>query len=1572
MRLALLSILIVPFLAYSQPSISNGITTITPFMEADKAIGFKVSSGGKEIASIYFGSLNNIRAGKVKQEGDTLTFSDFVSDATPSFGKNSFISLKLYPNDPYPEISFRLELANFSPQKWESTIGKVPFHFLVCPLEGAELFHQRGWLIATPVIDPYPLLEAKGPGKHIASNWSDNWTYAPPIGAYPIPVVGLWKPSSSLYVGYEFQEARLTDNSEKNIASAYCWQLKDRGQFFALVYPYAENAYRDLRYPKNGDVISTHFRLIFSLDMPSDSDPNFFVHNYIWQRYSELLPSAPTNNDFGWLPQNYRLNNFPIPSFGGLYGVVGEGNPFQKQGNISAWGVDYASPVIDYIYEHQDQKAISLLREQLDFLMKNAEKLKIDGDDCVFWRKPIKGDWHDSYGKGVPTLHNVQAWQVALAFLDAYRNEKNPAYLPYIDGALRYTKHILYTRNCYDDVPTAQFAWDAAPVTTFCLRYYYTFRNDPERASLAQEAYKLARVMLYKYLPIFISDNDKADDIDATFFMEPNAGFPWLGEACANEIWAVAFGLAQTYVATGDPILGHYLRGMTEKWHILFRDEYYPSIRQYDGAFAEMYGLFDGCLIGKGKRSTFGGLWGGFELLSYPLGNAKARILCGEKALLTFNKDKQEIDAKDYRYQNGNFSFGLVSTSDSPFDIVVTFPFFDLRQKPVFLIRQNQKTQLTAGTDYETYPQRPDSLYIRNLQNGDIIAIGEYNPSLPIIDCQIIKPRTLEPPREKDFQIIDLAPFCNASLPKNWEDPSSFAGLIPGAKTIYQIPFFLVDPYLNQNKDIVRNASIPINKSATYAFLLLANIKANSKLTLKYSNSEETVSLRDAIPVIYGWPPLFEWKVELLQVKLKDEFREIRADNLDILAITLTNLDEKSLAPIFELLQKARSVAEEKRRSQEKLASLKIEEKLAPLKGHLAVLPQPNPTYGNLVSLMRKAKAMVLIDMPSPQQVLDPSYFNPQKIWCLFYLDGETYYQNIGGAENGDRAILDYLKQGGLIVFLPSQPLPFYYNENGKAVNSASKFGLTIGHSWESPPKDAKLFFQLNRKQNIITSLPSRFPWMKDVDQRWRGVVKPSTPGVNYIPILTLKDDKGREYGEGIAYIEYTQGELKGARLLYVWCSLLDKEEYLFPILKDVIAYISKLPPPPSSYILYRAPFPPNIDGDISDPAWRYAETIDGFHLLGSYAKPTYSTKAKMLWDDENLYIAFECQDEDIWATMKEKDSPLWEEEVVEAYIDPSGTGKNYKEFEVNPLGTLIDLNIVEPKNGNPGDWRELRKWNAEGVRIGVKVNGTLDNRNDKDNGWTVEMAIPLKNFLPYKPTLGSQWRIQLFRIDRSNTLPKPEFSSWSPTDTFHNPARFGKVIFASSLTNPVFSPNVPLYRVWRSAAGEWSVEDGILIGKNGVGDGWIGEGIHYGLKDWNDYSFSLEFKVISRGTDWRDGPWFAFRYTDASNSYSLNFSDKNIQLHKASQGITTGDDNPLVSVPWSLDSNWHKLSVELKGNNIKVILDGREIINFTDNNYNATPFLKSGEIVLVPRRWSGSKGDTIVAYRNFSLTLKD
>ncbi|MFA0750207.1 MAG: hypothetical protein SLRJCFUN_000610 [Candidatus Fervidibacter sp.] len=204
------------------------------------------------------------------------------------------------------------------------------------------------------------------------------------------------------------------------------------------------------------------------------------------------------------------------------------------------------------------------------------------------------------------------------------------------------------------------------------------------------------------------------------------------------------------------------------------------------------------------------------------------------------------------------------------------------------------------------------------------------------------------------------------------------------------------------------------------------------------------------------------------------------------------------------------------------------------------------------------------------------------------------------------------------------------------------------------------------------------------------------------------------------------------------------------------------------------------IDGVLEEPAWRRAPSLPLQDIKGRKAP---ATTAKLLWDDKNLYIAFDCADTDIWATKKQRDDFLWEEEVVEVFIDPDGDGRNYYEFQVNPLGTQIDLLIPDAIEGVK-DAKRNAQWNCKGWRSAVKVRGTVNQHDDTDEGWTVEMAIPLTELVPpsspFFPRLGVVWRLNLYRIDRPKGQEKdPLLSAWSPCQRwFHEPEHFGRVKF--------------------------------------------------------------------------------------------------------------------------------------------------------------------------------------------------
>jgi len=201
------------------------------------------------------------------------------------------------------------------------------------------------------------------------------------------------------------------------------------------------------------------------------------------------------------------------------------------------------------------------------------------------------------------------------------------------------------------------------------------------------------------------------------------------------------------------------------------------------------------------------------------------------------------------------------------------------------------------------------------------------------------------------------------------------------------------------------------------------------------------------------------------------------------------------------------------------------------------------------------------------------------------------------------------------------------------------------------------------------------------------------------------------------------------------------------------------------------------VDGRLEEPAWQDAEPIN-LALTDDGGKPLQETTARMLWDDEKLYVGFRCKDNDIWGTMAERDDPICKEEVVEVFFSPRQELNTYYEIEISPLNVIFDLVILNDLHGHI---EALDQWNCKDMETAVYIEGEVNKRNLKDEYWSVEIAIPFKSLYmapgnPPRP--GDEWRLNLYRIDRAREVD--EYSAWSPTGkiNFHIPQKFGRVIF--------------------------------------------------------------------------------------------------------------------------------------------------------------------------------------------------
>jgi len=172
-----------------------------------------------------------------------------------------------------------------------------------------------------------------------------------------------------------------------------------------------------------------------------------------------------------------------------------------------------------------------------------------------------------------------------------------------------------------------------------------------------------------------------------------------------------------------------------------------------------------------------------------------------------------------------------------------------------------------------------------------------------------------------------------------------------------------------------------------------------------------------------------------------------------------------------------------------------------------------------------------------------------------------------------------------------------------------------------------------------------------------------------------------------------------------------------------------------------------HIDGTLDEASWTLASRARGFRHIYDPARPSkFPTEAAIVWDDDNLYVAFDCTDIEPWGTKENRDDRLWEEEVVEVFLDPDGDGLNYAELEVSPNNVVVDLLLPRPK----ADVEQALRWNIGGLKTAVGRHAA---------GWIAEIAIPWWSLaaagVSAPPAVDDQWRVGLFRIKRPGGIVK-------------------------------------------------------------------------------------------------------------------------------------------------------------------------------------------------------------------------
>ena len=242
-------------------------------------------------------------------------------------------------------------------------------------------------------------------------------------------------------------------------------------------------------------------------------------------------------------------------------------------------------------------------------------------------------------------------------------------------------------------------------------------------------------------------------------------------------------------------------------------------------------------------------------------------------------------------------------------------------------------------------------------------------------------------------------------------------------------------------------------------------------------------------------------------------------------------------------------------------------------------------------------------------------------------------------------------------------------------------------------------------------------------------------------------------------------------------------------------------------YIASRINKRPKIDGKLNDACWNEGIWSGGFtqQVPNQGKKPSQETEIKILYDNDNLYVAFKCYDHgpgDIRSILSRRDEMAGD--IAGIAIDSYHDKQTAYEFNVSASGQKVDLVHL-------GSYSWDFNWDA-----------VWDGKaHVSDSIWTSEMQIPFSQ-IRFAPGKEQVWGIHVWRwIDRLN-----EESQWKliPIDAPAMVYLFGELKGIEGVSpktnyeflpylNTRFSPNTELQNKWNYGFG--------LDGKVGLTSGF-------------------------------------------------------------------------------------------------------------------------------------------------------
>lgn len=199
----------------------------------------------------------------------------------------------------------------------------------------------------------------------------------------------------------------------------------------------------------------------------------------------------------------------------------------------------------------------------------------------------------------------------------------------------------------------------------------------------------------------------------------------------------------------------------------------------------------------------------------------------------------------------------------------------------------------------------------------------------------------------------------------------------------------------------------------------------------------------------------------------------------------------------------------------------------------------------------------------------------------------------------------------------------------------------------------------------------------------------------------------------------------------------------------------------------------PKIDGELNDDVWKnHGQWSENFTQVIPFERAftPSTTKMKILYDQENIYIAVYCKDiypDQMNAFIENRDDNS-NGDLISIAFDPYHDYRAAVEFNINLGGNKTDLTVTDKLSVN-------LSWNA--------VWEGKTHINKSDSSWTAEIRIPFSQIRYNQENSEGIWGLHARRIIRRNN----EVQNWSliPIKNNGHVFSFGEMYGMKDLPKP-------------------------------------------------------------------------------------------------------------------------------------------------------------------------------------------